>query len=34
LQINDYWHFSTKGWTNFNDIYDPTFNARITDLGS
>jgi len=29
LQINDYWHFGSKGWTHFPDIYDAEFNATI-----
>lgn len=29
LQINDYWHFGHNGWTRFNDIYNPTFNAAL-----
>lgn len=28
MQINDYWHFGTKGWTNFNDIYNAEFNVQ------
>jgi hypothetical protein len=28
LQVNDHWHFGTKGWTNFDDIYDPSFNVQ------
>lgn len=28
MQINDYWHYKTKGWNNFNDIYDPVYNVK------
>lgn len=28
MQVNDYWHYGSKGWNNFNDIYDPVFNVK------
>lgn len=28
LQLNDYWHFGSNGWSTVGQAYDPAFNVR------